>query len=80
MKTNRMTNLREVVNNGRVQASIRAWRNGLITSSKGIIKHFALMLSSGVIDNLPAGDKRVAQELVDARYLTQSGRILKVRG
>jgi hypothetical protein len=77
MKITRFNSLKKMVAEGKIQASIRGYREGVITSPKGIVEHFALMLSSGAINGLPAGDKRVAQDLVDARYLTQSGRVLR---
>lgn len=80
MKVKKYNSLRKLVEDGKVQASIRAWRNGLTTKKENIVKHFALMLKTGKIYDLPLGDRRVAQELIDARVVTQSGRILKVRG
>jgi hypothetical protein len=80
MKITKFNSLKRLVEEGKIQASIRGYREGLITSPRGIVKHFALMLASGKVFELPLGERRVAQELIDARVVTQSGRILKVRG
>lgn len=63
----------------KVEHLLRDYKEGKITTQKGLVRLFSLLIQTGQINSLEGAYKNIAKELIHEGYLTEEGEIIDYR-